>query len=140
MPYFQRYLNDENILSKIPPEIKKNFRQFKVANENCPIFCGNYFRRLLEINLKTAENYSTLFSAAAHRPPKYYWPSFGIFFPSRRKFLYTRDSTHLHFNFTPVLNWKIIHVHIIIHNNHTQQSYTIISSIQHSHPYTNIIH
>jgi hypothetical protein len=48
---------------------------------------------------------------------------FLVIFPSRRKLLCTMGFTHPHFNFTPALNWKIIHTHIIIYiYNHTQQS------------------
>jgi hypothetical protein len=68
-------------------------------------------------NLETTKNYSALFSVATHRLPKILLTQFRRFFPSHRKLLCTRGSTHLHFNFTPVLNWKITHIHIIIHNN-----------------------
>jgi hypothetical protein len=64
---------------------------------------------------------------------------FSAVFPRHRKLICSRGSTHPHFNFTSILHWKITHIYIIIHNNHTQQSNTIISSIQHS-PLLSLIH
>jgi hypothetical protein len=85
-----------------------------------------------------------LLSAAIMWPPKVVQPYFQgfflaaenstlflMFFPSHQKLICSRGSTYPHFNFTPVLKWKITQIHIIIHNN---LIHSTLSSIHKSHP------
>jgi hypothetical protein len=116
-----------------------------VANKNKPIFGGIYFQGLLEIIFSgyfrrcllkceiRQKLFGPIFSSYA-QAAEIITDLFSVVFHSRRKLLYTKGSTHPHFNYTAVLNWKITHTH-----NYTYiQSFTIISSIQHSHPLISI--
>jgi hypothetical protein len=70
---------------------------------------------------------------------KYYWPFLAVL-PSCQKLIYARGSTHPHFNFTPVLNWKITHIYILhMYIWHIYIStYIFIYIYTHTHIYTYI--